>query len=140
MIIRGAQQSDAAALTNCLIAAYAPFVHLGLPPIADGVAEDIAAHDVYVAEIAGRVRGGIVLALGDAAHIVNLAVDPDAGGHGIGVALIDRAKRVAATAGYADIHLATHVGMTATQTFYRKRGWIETGRAGNKVYFRQDLN
>ena len=140
MIIRRAQQSDAAALTDCLTAAYAPFVHLDLPPVASGVADDIAGHGVWVAEVDGAVKGGVVLALADAAHIANLAVHPDAGGHGMGAALIDQAKAHAVAAGYREIALATHVEMTATQSFYRKRGWHETGRDGNKVYFRQDLN
>jgi hypothetical protein len=32
------------------------------------------------------------------------------------------------------------MGMTGTQAFYRKTGWAETGREGNKVYFSKELN
>ncbi len=139
MILRRATASDVAALTDCTAAAYEPFQELGLPPITEGIADDIRDHNVWVAEVDGIVRGGIVLALGVHAHIANLAVHPEAGGHGIGKALIDRATDAAAAAGHNEIQLATHRDMTATQAFYCKSGWAETGREGNKVYFALQL-
>ena len=140
MILRRAEVTDAAALTACIKAAYAPYMDLGLPPVAEGVADDIRDQTVWVADIDGTVRGGIVLALGEKAHIMNLAVHPDAGGHGIGTALISAAMEAALAAGYKDIALATHIEMTGTQAFYRKTGWEETGREGNKVYYKRELN
>jgi ribosomal protein S18 acetylase RimI-like enzyme len=140
MILRAAAPADVTALTDCVAAAYAPFQHLGLPPVAEGIADDIRDHNVWVAQIDDTVRGGIVLVLGGHAHIANLAVHPDAGGHGIGRALIDQACLAAKAAGYAEIQLATHVDMTATQAFYHKLGWQETSRQGNKVYFALQLN
>ncbi|WP_375254005.1 GNAT family N-acetyltransferase [Yoonia sp.] len=139
MILRRAQLDDAIALTKCIKAAYAPFMDLGLPPVAEGVADDIRNRTVWVAEFDGTVKGGIVLALDKTAHIVNLAVHPDAGGHGIGKALICAAMDAAKAAGYAQIDLATHIEMTGTQAFYRKTGWDETGREDNKVYFKREL-
>lgn len=140
MILRRANPDDAVALTQVVKAAYAPFQSLGLPPVAEGIAEDIRDHNVWVAEIDSVVRGGIVLVLGAQAHIANLAVHPDAGGHGIGQALIAKVSEAAAAAGHQSLQLATHADMSATQAFYRKRGWAETGRAGNKVYFELELN
>lgn len=140
MILRRATADDAAALTICVAAAYAPFVHLGLPPVTEGIAEDIAMHHVWVAEQGDKVVGGIVLVLGDCAHIANLAVHPEAGGRGVGGALMARAVQAAGNAGYRKMRLATHVAMTATQAFYRRCGWTETGRDGNKVYFETELN
>jgi ribosomal protein S18 acetylase RimI-like enzyme len=140
MILRRATLDDVDALTVCLVAAYAPFMHLGLPPVTEGIADDIAQHDVWVAELDGLVVGGIVAALGGHAHIMNLAVHPDAGGHGVGRALIDRVIAAAKAAGLAEIHLATHARMTATQAFYHKNGWTQTGQDGNKVYFERQLN
>ena len=135
MILRPATASDAVGLTDCLRAAYAPFEHLGLPPVTEGIADDIRAHTVWVADIAGDVKGGIVIVLGDTAHIANLAVHPDAGGHGIGKALIAKAVALAQEAGHDTVQLATHIDMNDTQMFYRSLGWVETGREGKKVYF-----
>jgi ribosomal protein S18 acetylase RimI-like enzyme len=137
--IRRAAADDAAGLTACIVAAYAPYLALGLPPVAEGIADDIRDHNVWVAEVDGLIRGGVVLVLGGHAHIANLAVHPGAVGLGIGGALIDKAIEAAAAAGHHDIQLATHAQMTATQEFYRKRGWTETGRDGDKVYFARQL-
>lgn len=140
MILRRALADDAVGLTACITAAYAPYLDLGLPPVAEGIADDIRDHAVWVAVIDDVVRGGIVLTLGDTAHIANLAVHPDAGGQGIAKALIKAAMDVAKAAGYGEIHLATHAKMMATQSFYRKNGWAEAGLQGNKVYFKRQLH
>jgi len=140
MILRRATDDDVAGLTAVLQAAYAPFQALGLPPVTEGIGEDIRDHNVWVAEVDRQVQGGIVLVLGGFAHIANLAVHPDAGGQGIGQALIDIASEASAAAGHTQIRLATHAEMTTTQAFYRKLGWQETGRDGDKVYFQKELN
>jgi ribosomal protein S18 acetylase RimI-like enzyme len=137
--IRHATFADETALTDCIAVAYAPFQELRLPPVAEDIIDDIRDHNVWVAEVAGDVCGGIVLVLGDYAHIANLAVRPDAGGLGIGKALINQATDAAAAAGYNEVRLATHQEMTSTQAFYRKLGWIEAGHEGNKVYFTKKL-
>ena len=139
MIVRRASAGDAEALTACIVAAYAPFQSLDLPPVAEGIAEDIRDHSVWVAEVSGVVSGGIFVTFTDHAHIANLAVHPDASGQGIGKVLVDQACAAARAAGYATIHLATHADMTATQAFYRKSGWSEAGHDGKKVYFQKQL-
>lgn len=139
MIIRRATAEDEAGLTAVLEAAYAPFQSLDLPPVTEGIGDDIRDHNVWVAEVDGVVQGGIVLVLGRQAHIANLAVHPDAGGHGIGKALIDKASEAAEAAGHDTIQLATHAEMTQTQAFYRKLGWKKAGREGDKVYFQKQL-
>jgi ribosomal protein S18 acetylase RimI-like enzyme len=139
MILRRATADDVDALTGVLAAAYAPFQALGLPPVTEGIADDIRGHNVWVAQVDGAVSGGIVLVLGIQAHIANLAVHPDAGGHGIGKALIAQAMAASAAAGHTTIQLATHAQMTATQAFYRKLGWTQTGLEGDKVYFQIEL-
>jgi ribosomal protein S18 acetylase RimI-like enzyme len=140
MILRRAAPADAERLTEVLQAAYAPFQGLGLPPVTEGIVEDIRDHNVWVAEVDGEVQGGIVVVLGGHAHIANLAVHPDAGGHGVGKALMDKAVTAAMTAGHATIRLTTHADMIATQGFYRGLGWVETGRDGDKVYFQLQMN
>jgi ribosomal protein S18 acetylase RimI-like enzyme len=139
--IRPAIQDDASDLTAYIDAAYAPFFTQGLtlPPVSEGIAEDIANSHVWVAESAGRIVGGIVLVLTNKAHLPNLAVHPDAGGQGVGRRLIDQAQDAAIKVGHDRLHLATHIDMTATQAFYRRLGWQETGQEGNKVYFAKEL-
>ncbi len=139
MIIRCASDADAGALTDVITAAYAPYQHLGLPPVAEGIADDITRHFVWVAEVDGKVRGGIVLIMSGDAYIANIAVHPDAGGHGIGSALIEKACALARAEGFEEIGLATHVGMTETQAFYKWLGWIGTGHEGLRAYFKKDL-
>ncbi|WP_341368653.1 GNAT family N-acetyltransferase [Yoonia sp. BS5-3] len=140
LIIRKAASADVPALTGCYAAAYAPFQHLGLPPVTEGVDADIADHNVWVAEVDGTLRGGVVLVLGKRAYIANLAVHPDASGQGVGPQLIAQALAAAKAAGHGQVHLVTHCGMTRTQGFYRRHGWTETGRDGDKVYFATQLN
>lgn len=139
MIIRRASAADAEALTACITAAYAPFRDLGIPPVEQGVAEDIVRHHVWLAVIDGIVRGGVVVMLDGQAHIANLAVDPVAGGRGVGRALIQRACDAAKDEGFTRVELATHRGMTGTQVFYRKLGWSMIGREGNRVYLAKEL-
>lgn len=141
MQIRPATEDDAHALGACISAAYAPFLQAGLslPPVAEGVVDDIRDHHVWVAETEGRLLGGVVMVLGESAHLANLAVDPVAGGQGIGRALIAQAKAAARDAGYHRLHLTTHVQMTQTRAFYRRLGWKETGCEAEKVYFQTDL-
>jgi N-acetylglutamate synthase-like GNAT family acetyltransferase len=139
MILRRATQADVSGLARCIDTAYAPFMHLGLPEVSAGLADDITHHHVWIAEVAGEVCGGVVLVLGETAHLTNLAVDPVACGKGVGRSLVDQACAAAHAAGYAEIGLATHRGMTATQAFYKSSGWTETGRSGEKVYFKRKL-
>lgn len=142
MIIRAATADDAPGLTACIVAAYAPYAAQGLnlPPVSAGIAEDIRDHRVWVAVDDGAIVGGAVLHLNARAHLANLAVHPEAGGHGIGRALIDTAHEAARKAGHAQMYLATHVDMEQAQALYQRLGWYETGRDGNKAYFCYDLN
>ena len=140
MIVRRATAADAGALTDVIRAAYAPFQVLNLPPVAEGIADDIRDQCVWVAEVDGTVRGGIVASFGDRAHIMNLAVHPAAGGQRIGSALMAQAKQAAVAMGYDAMHLATHVKMTETQAFYINRGWSQTGHEGQKLYFQLELS
>ena len=139
MIIRRASETDAEALTDCIIAAYAPYRDLGIPAVEEGIIDDIMRHYVWVAEIDGALAGGVVVMLDGQAHIANLAVDPQAAGHGVGRALVARACAAAKAEGFTRIELATHRGMTGTLVFYRRLGWVLTGRDGNKVYLSKQL-
>ena len=141
-VIRPAEPRDTAALTRAIDAAYATYEGRGLslPPVSDGVAEAIAETPVFVAETAAGVVGGLILRLGDAAKIENIAVAPDGAGQGIGGALMKRAEDVARRAGYDRVTLATHAGLTETLRFYARLGWAETGHEGDRVFLARRLD
>ncbi len=141
-MIRPATLVDADGLKAAVIAAYAPYAAqgIGLPPVAEGLADDIADHQVWVADDRGLILGGVVLVLRrGGAHIANLAVHPIGEGQGLGRKLIDTATTAARDAGCDRVALTTHRDMTGTQAFYARLGWMETGRNGDKITYALDL-
>lgn len=140
--VRRADPSDAPALTDCVVAAYASAQALGidLPPVAEGLAEDIRDHLVWVACIGTDLAGGIVVHLsGDRAHLANIAVHPDRGGQGIGRALIDTAIAELVARGVTRFDLTSHVEMPWNLALYQHLGWAETGRGGNRVHMSRKI-
>ena len=63
--LRRAAPADADALASCIREAYAVYDEriADLPAVADGIAQDIESHRVWVIEIEDAVVGGIVLVL-----------------------------------------------------------------------------
>ena len=135
--IRPAKPSDAKALGAVIDAAYRPYLTAGLtlPAVSEGLEQAICDLTAWVAVQDARVVGGLIADLDGQAHIVNLAVAPDAAGAGLGRALLETAVSAARRAGHQSIGLATHVDMTSTQAFYRKQGWVETARERDKIHF-----
>ncbi len=122
--LRRAVAADADALTACIAAAYAGYAREGieLPDVASGVAEDIAAHLVWVHEIGSEITGGIIVShQGAEAHLMNLAVHPDHMGKRIGSALIETALTHLVALGVAEVHLATHKDMPGNVTVPRQK-------------------
>ncbi|MFD3188956.1 GNAT family N-acetyltransferase [Sedimentitalea sp. HM32M-2] len=141
-IIRRARVSDAADLARCIEAAYAAARDSGvsLPPVAQGVEEDIRQHLVWVA-VDGPICGGIVLSVtGEAAHMINIAVEPRCAGCGVGRRLIETALAEARQRNAVRIDLATHVDMPENVSLYRHLGWRETGRTDRKVTMSRRLD
>ena len=137
-MIRAARAQDAGALTRVIAAAYAPHAHLDLPPVAEGVAEDLHRHDAWVWEAGGAVLGGVIADL-SSAHVINLAVAPEAAGQGVGRALIEEVARAARRRGHGHLGLATHPGMTGTLAFYAALGFRVVDRSARKVYLEWDI-
>ncbi|WP_299846202.1 GNAT family N-acetyltransferase [uncultured Roseovarius sp.] len=141
--LRRAEAADANALTACIDAAYAGYVVEGidLPPVSEGVSEDIRDNIVWLAVDGDRVLGGVILSLsGEVAHLMNVAVDPDQSGDGIGRALIDAAITAARKAGHTTMELATHKDMPQNVTLYQHLGWEVIGEDGNKIFMAYRLD
>jgi len=133
--IRDARRSDLPRLNQLVTAAYEPFAGLlGLPDVTGGIAEHIAERTVLVAEYAGGVSGVVVADVAaPETHVINLAVDPDHGNHGIGAALIRAVEARARATGADRVALGSHAAFDGALRFYRSLGWTETGRDGVRV-------
>ncbi|MFY0613368.1 MAG: GNAT family N-acetyltransferase [Hyphomicrobiaceae bacterium] len=141
-IIRRAEAEDAAALADCIDAAYAQYVPriADMPAVSDGIAAEIRDKLVWVAVREGEIVGGVVLVVrADHGVLANVAVDPMARGAGLGRALMDLAEAEARALGLTQLRLSTHVEMPENVRRYERLGWQETGRSGNKVMMAKGL-
>ena len=134
--LRRAAPGDAGALAACIDAAYAGYRAAGidLPPVSEGIADDIRDHIAWVAVHDDEIVGGLVLVIReDVALIANVAVHPAASGTGLGRALMQQAETEARERGLPRMTLTTHADMPGNLRLYEHLGWRETGRDGNKV-------
>lgn len=141
-MIRRAQLSDVPELVACVDAAYAPAIQQGieLPPVSEGLDQDIRDHFVWVSVNSDRIVGMIVVAVqADHARLVNIAVHPDAGGKGIARSLIETALAEIRRLNVGRIDLATHVDLPGNVGLYAHLGWVETGRLDTKVHMSRDI-
>ena len=143
IVIRRAIHSDAGALRDVVAAAYAGYAAQGidLPPVADGLDVDIRDRIVWVAAEGDRVLGGLVLAMHDThGHLMNVGVDPAAGGRGVGRALMDAAEAHVRNAGLAEMRLATHRDLTGNVALYEHLGWQVAGADGARIFMVKRLS
>jgi GNAT superfamily N-acetyltransferase len=135
--IRPATIHDAVPLETCIDAAYAGYRKRiqDLPPVSEGIADDIKSNLVWVAELDRSIVGGLILVLKDEyAMLPNIAVDPDCASMGIGRGLIEHAEIQCRRLKKGELRLSTHVAMPENVSLYEHLGWKETGRSGNKVH------
>ena len=135
--IRRARPGDADALTACIDAAYAADrARLpDLPDVSAGVAEDIAAERVWVADLGGVMLGGMILIeAADHLQLANIAIHPAARGKGLARKFLTLAEAQAAARALPELRLATHAGMPRNIALYRHLGWSVTDQAGDKVF------
>ena len=134
--IRKAEFRDADALSDCIDAAYEQYVTRidDLPPVSADCAKEIANYQVWVADAAGVVIGGLVLIPQEGfMRLANVAVHPDHRGTGLGRAFMTLAESEAQKQGYRELRLNTHVDMPENLQLYAHLGWHRTGRVGTKV-------
>ncbi len=139
---RRAIPADGPSLRDAIIAAYAIYDNAGieLPPVADGLIDDIRDRDVWIAEEGGQLLGGVVVDLGrDSAHLMNVAVHPDASGRGLGRKLIEKAEAIAADAGREKMNLATHRDLAANISLYQHLGWNVVSEERTKVTMEKEI-
>lgn len=131
-----ATSEDTAAFTACILAAYAAYKARGisLPPVAEGVAEDIGLGRVWLARENGNLLGGIVVSRDDASvKIHNLAIHPDHQGRGLGRLLVAKAIDLARDNRCISLTLATHAEIPSNVALYEHLGFKVMHRDGAKV-------
>jgi ribosomal protein S18 acetylase RimI-like enzyme len=141
--LRPARGSDGEAVHRLVEEAYAMYVErIGRRPApmdADHCAR-IAAGQVTVVEVGGRVMGAIVLVPeGDHLLVENVAVHPPAQGRGLGRLLMRHAEDRARAVGLFELRLHTNERMVENLDLYPRLGFEETGRRVEdgfaRVYF-----
>lgn len=141
--IRRARVSDSVELGVVFEDAFAAYHDAGLqiPPVAEGLDQDIRDHSVWVAEDDFNLLGGLIMGIsGKHAHLILVAVTPAAGGKGIGKALIDAAVEFARKSEVQEIGLATHRQLQNNLALYEHLGWVRTGIEGDKVLMTRTLS
>jgi GNAT superfamily N-acetyltransferase len=140
--IRRAKASDASSLANCIDSAYAVYADRGidLPPVSDGIADDIQSNLVWVAVRGRGIIGGLILIpREDHAILANVAVEPSSTGMGLGRAFIDLAVGEVRNLGLTTLRLTTHADIPENLRLYEHLGWRQTHRAANKVFMERNL-
>lgn len=140
--IRKAEHRDADALSDCIDAAYAQYMTQipDLPPVSADCAEEIARFQVWVAEVAGAVIGGLVLVPEEGfMQLANVAVHPSHRGTGLGRAFMALAEAEARRQGYRELRLSTHVDMPENVGLYAHLGWEQTASTERKISMRKIL-
>ncbi len=143
-VIRKAHIGDAAALKNCMIAAFEkPSATLGdvpLPPMLADYESEIRDYLVWVVVQENDIIGGLVLDEKPNHLVVGIvAVDPKSQGLGIGKALLDFAAMQAKASGLTELRLATHIALKQNIDFYTRLGWVETKRDDRRVHMSKNL-
>ena len=136
--LRKADLQDVPEIVACIDAAYAKYrgVIDELPPVSEGIDQDITENQVWVLDYDGKLAGVLVLVLPPGENFVklaNVALDPDQSGKGLGRQLIDHAVLVSKQQGFDEIRLNTHSGMSDNIGLYRHLGWHEIGRSDDTV-------
>ena len=97
------------------------------------ISQRLVRHDswIYLASVDGREVGFMQLyptfaslSMAPSWILNDLFVQPDARGHGVGEALMETARKLAASTGAAELMLQTARTNTTAQRLYEKLGWV----------------
>ncbi|HRK71075.1 MAG TPA: GNAT family N-acetyltransferase [Micropepsaceae bacterium] len=118
-------------------AASVRFRDIGMPELAEGdhappdaeVETMIASGHVLIAEMADAPVGFAAMGVADdVAHLIEIDVVPEAGGKGIGRALVEEVCRLAHSRGFSRITLSTFRDVAWNAPFYARCGFGEWPR------------
>ena len=145
--LRPATAADAAAVSECVRAAYRHYVdRIGRAPgpMLDDYEQVVRDHRTFVLEDGGEVIGVLVLMdKEDGLLLDNVAVLPSRQGEGLGRRLVEHAEREARRLGHDHLDLYTHRQMTENIAMYARYGYEETDRRTERgfprVYMRKRL-
>jgi ribosomal protein S18 acetylase RimI-like enzyme len=134
--IRKASPQDAAAIAECLAAAFAPFRAQYTPgafadtvPDHSGVLNRMERMTVYVAIANAEVVGTIACSAADqVGHLRGMAVCPEWQGHNIAQQLLQHAESYMCAAGCRRITLDTTAPLKRAIRFYKRNRYAPTGR------------
>ncbi|MGB3288227.1 MAG: GNAT family N-acetyltransferase [Burkholderiaceae bacterium] len=146
--VRLATSGDLIAVEAIVQSAYSHYVeriHRQPGPMLDDYRSLIMDGRVYVIEMQARVSGILVLIPQDSEMLLdNIAVAPEAQGHGLGRKLLEFAERQALDAGFNRLCLYTNEAMTENIALYLRIGYVETHRAEEfglrRIYMKKQLN
>ncbi|MCB1064926.1 MAG: GNAT family N-acetyltransferase [Verrucomicrobiae bacterium] len=143
-VIRRAVGADADRVTECIEAAYRPYmVRMGgqvLPPMTVDYAKEIEESEVWIADLDGDLKGVMILSDGEGKlQIANVAVHPASQGKGVGKRLINFAVEEARSRRRDAVDLVTHPLLEENLSLYAHLGWSETRRDESHVYMTRDL-
>jgi N-acetylglutamate synthase-like GNAT family acetyltransferase len=131
-VLRPATETDVAAITDLVDAAYGPYVErIGMRPgpMDEDYREVVRYRQVTVAESEGALAGVLVLGTTpDGFLIHNVAVHPAHRGKGLGRTLLELAESEARKAGFDSIYLFTHEGLVESRALYERIGYVEYER------------
>jgi len=147
-MIRQAHAADEMQIRECTSKAYARYVQrigrVPAPMVAD-YASQIAAGYVFIATNDHGTLQGFVVFYAEDVHMLleNVAVLPEAAGHGVKRTLIAFCENAARDRGLKAVHLYTNEMITENLKMYLKFGYTEVARRTedgfNRVHFAKTL-
>ena len=125
MVIRPARPEELPGLRDVEVRAGAVFRDIGMDEIAGDEPPEIdPGATVFVAEVDGAVVGYVHVAVVDhGLHVEQVSVVPEAAGHRIGAALLDRAADHARAMGLARLTLTTFCDVPWNAPYYERLGF-----------------
>ena len=137
-VLRSATASDADSITECVQAAYSPYIErIGKPPgpMLGNYDEIVRDHRVSVVDDGEEIVGVLVLIEGKGSLLLdNIAVRPSRQGEGIGGRLMEHAEAEGRRLGYGYLDLYTHQRMTENIALYARHGYEEVERRIERGY------